>query len=115
MTAALKDITIEAFADFALSAACQDAEGAVVPLTGYTAAAVLRAGERQTDVLAVFAAAVDEAGGTITLTLTAEQTGTLQPNTSAFWDLLIRSPEGAQTRLLQGRVKISPAVTRSVE
>lgn len=77
-------------------------------LTGYTAAAQIRATPTAA-VLAAMAATI--AANVITLNLTAADTAAL-PAAVAVWDLRITSPVGAVTTLLAGDAKVTPSVTR---
>jgi hypothetical protein len=51
------------------------------------------------------------ANGEITLSMTAANTANLTPGRSVF-DLLITSPTGVKTRVIEGVIVISPGVTR---
>ena len=51
------------------------------------------------------------ANGQITLSMTAANTANLTPGRSVF-DLLITSPTGVKTRVIEGVVVISPGVTQ---
>ena len=51
------------------------------------------------------------ANGQITLSMTAANTANLTPGRSVF-DLLITSPAGVKTRVIEGVIVISPGVTR---
>jgi len=51
------------------------------------------------------------ANGEITLSMTAANTADLTPGRSVF-DLLITSPTGVKTRVIEGVIVISPGVTR---
>jgi hypothetical protein len=51
------------------------------------------------------------ANGEITLSMTAANTANLTPGRQVF-DLLITSPTGVKTRVVEGVIVISPGVTR---
>lgn len=51
------------------------------------------------------------ANGEITLSMTAANTANLTPGRQVF-DLLITSPTGVKTRVIEGIVMISPGVTK---
>ena len=51
------------------------------------------------------------ANGEITLSMTAANTANLTPGRSVF-DLLITSPVGVKTRVIEGVIVISPGVTK---
>lgn len=51
------------------------------------------------------------ANGEITLSMTAANTANLSPGRSVF-DLVITSPTGVKTRVVEGVIVISPGVTK---
>ena len=103
------DFRIEQGSTFSFTITVTDSVGAVYPLTGATAAAILGetySATAQTD----FTCEVAESTGVITVSLTAAETAAITI-TSGVWD--IELTEGTTvTRLLQGTVEISPEVTK---
>lgn len=87
---------------------------AIFPLTGYTAKMQIRDTYggiiHNTFDSAGNGIVVDEAGGTITLTITPAQTAAMS-FLNAVYDLAYKSPGGDVKPLLAGAVKISQAVT----
>lgn len=105
------DLKIEQGATFALEIACQDDSGAVMPLTGCVAAAQVRYKISDPTPAATFTAFVDETGGIVTLSLSADDTSGLN-RTYGVWDANIEWPGGSVQRLAEGNVEISLEVTR---
>jgi len=112
MAAGKYNITIDAYAGFAVDIVCQDADGVAVDLTGYTARAQIRKTAQSSSILTSFVVTFTPLTGTIHLTLAATETLKLQTITDAVWDLFL-VPSGEEPfKLLAGAVKISAAVTR---
>jgi hypothetical protein len=88
------------------------AQPAPVDLTGYTAALQIRAYPLSATVLydASSDLVLGSTAGTITLTIPASATETFTW-WNGVYDLLLTDPSGNATRLLQGSVTVSPAVT----
>lgn len=117
MPAAKENLKIEQGADFWFGAEWKDGEGEPVDLTGYKARAQVRPRVDSDVVLVQFssegAAPNIELGGgdgTITLTLSAEETAKIKR--SGVWDLELVAPSGAVDRFMQGNMILSPETTR---
>lgn len=104
-------LKVEQGATFVIEIACQDDAGAVLPLTGCVAAAQIRYKITDPSPAATFTPHVDEAGGIITLSLSADDTSGLN-RTYGVWDANLEWPGGSVQRLAQGDVEISLEVTR---
>jgi hypothetical protein len=116
MRAGKYQIVIEQGATFTLQLVWKDANGVAVDLTGYAARMQVRRGVEVPDTLLSLTSAgggivLGGAAGSIAISVPASVTQTLDPG-SAVYDLEMESPSGFVTRLLQGRVIISPEVTR---
>ncbi len=105
------DFVIEKGASLALDIECQDEDGQPVTLSGCTAAAQLRYRHADPDPAAVFHASVDAPRGRVSLRLDPAQTAALGKAT-AVWDCALTWPDAGVQRLAQGKVAISPEVTR---
>ena len=105
------DFEFEQGTTLALDITCMDEDNAVMDLTGYSARAQIR--YRHTDPLpaAVFTAVVVPSLGVVSLSLSPEQTSAISRKI-AYWDCELSSPDGTVQRLAQGRVTISPEVTK---
>lgn len=108
------DITIEQGADWKLELVWETGSPSVPrDLTGYTArfqVATRHSAEsplvERTEAAGI---ALGGAAGTIVITLTETQTAAL-PALKAVWDLILVSPSGEDTRLLEGKATITPEV-----
>lgn len=92
------------------------ASGPALNLTGYTARMQLRAQLPDVDDLVTLSTAngritITPLMGRIELLLSADETAELAFE-AAVYDLELMSPTGEVTRLVQGRVSLSPEVTR---
>lgn len=117
MTAGTYNITIEQGATFSRPMTYLDAARAPKDLTNYTARAKFRRGTHDGPVVIESEAPLSNLtltlgglAGTITLSMTAAQTGALTV-TSGVWDLELETA-GVVTRLLQGTFKVTPQATR---
>jgi hypothetical protein len=116
MAAGVYNFTIEQGTTVAIDFAYQTAAGVAIPLTGYTAR--MQARETVSSPVAVIDATIangqltiNEAGGIVSLGLTATVTAALDFRTAAY-DLEIVSGAGVVTRLVQGTITLSREVTR---
>ena len=88
--------------------------GSPKDLTGYTAALQAREDVSSNDVLFAITSAsggIIISGGVITLRIEASMTETFTFDT-AVYDLKLTAPDGTVTRLVEGKVKVDPDVTR---
>lgn len=108
-------LCIEQGATFTRTFTWYNAAGAAVDLSNYTAALQLRVNKEDTDpVLSLTQLAGITLGGvagTIAVTITAAQTAALTQE-RYLWDLKLTSSDGVATRLLEGPVVNSLAVSR---
>jgi len=80
-------------------------------LFGYSASSQMRKSYYATSNTIITSTITGNANGEITLSMTAANTANLTPGRSVF-DLLITSPTGVKTRVIEGVIVISPGVTR---
>lgn len=115
MPAGIYDTVLEQGATFTRQLTWKDSAGGPVNLTGYTAKMQLRPSASSSVVLLELTETsgitLGGAAGTIIIKITDEQTDTLAPG-KVKYDLKLTSPAGDDTRLLEGSLKITPAVTR---
>jgi hypothetical protein len=113
MTAAVKNLTIEQKATFCKRLTYKDKSKKPVNLTGFSAHMQVRdaSGALIVD-LSTTNGSIALGGilGTIDLTIAASDTTTMT-FASALYDLTLISPSGTVTRLLQGKVTLSPGQT----
>ena len=105
------EFTIEQGADFSTSVTVYDATGAAQNLTSYTAASQLRKSYYSSSANNMSASISSPANGVITISMTAANTANLTPG-RMLHDLLITSPAGIKTRVIEGIAVIMPSVTR---
>lgn len=108
------DIVIEQGCDFSLTLNLLDENGDIVPLTGFTPASTIRRWytSRTAHVVTV---ATDAHAGTITLSMPAAQTAVLGTGRHVYDVELLDVSANTVTRVLEGIVTVSPAVTKSAD
>ena len=102
---------IEQGATFSSTVNVEDTAGAAINLSGYSAASQMRKSYYATSNTAITSIVTGTANGEITLSMTAANTANLTPGRSVF-DLLITSPSGIKTRVIEGIIIVSPGVTQ---
>ena len=102
---------IEQGATFSTVVNVVDSAGAAVNLSGYSASSQMRKSYYATSYTIITPTITGNANGEITLSMTAANTANLTPGRSVF-DLLITSPNGTKTRVIEGIVVVSPGVTQ---
>jgi len=109
--AAYSEIVVEQGATFSTTINVEDSQGSAVNLSGYTAESQIRKSYYSSTANNFTATVTGIANGEITLSMTAANTANLTPG-RALYDLLITSPAGVKTRVIEGIVTITPSVTR---
>lgn len=116
MAAGKLDITIEQYAAWGLDLTVTEDTGLgpePMDLTGYSVRMQVRPDAASREIFVQLDAANGRAaiaGGTVSLALTAEETGRLTFG-DAVYDVLLESAENV-IRLIEGKATISPGVTR---
>jgi len=107
------DLVIYQGDDYAAAVSVVRADGTPADLTGYTASAQIRRDIADRASLgATFTATITDAtAGTLTLSLPASATRTLQG--SYVWDMEVASAGGVTTTILAGAVTITGEITRA--
>lgn len=105
------DLKVEQGATFVVEIECQDEAGNPIDLTGYSAAAQIRRTHSSASPSAEFTPTIIPTLGRVSLALTASQTSGVTHSTGV-WDCELTSPEGVVTRLAEGKVSVSPEVTK---
>jgi len=116
MTAGNYNFVIDQGANWFLTVVYKDSTGTAINLTGYTAALQIRDtyADSTTDLSLTSPSGgitITGATGTIAITATAVQTAAIAAG-SYVYDLEITSSGGIVTRLIQGKISLSPQVTR---
>jgi hypothetical protein len=109
--AAFTELLIEQGATFSTTVNVEDTAGAAINLYGYTASSQMRKSYYATSNTVITSTITGNANGEITLSMTAANTANLTPGRQVF-DLLIASPTGVKTRVVEGVIVISPGVTQ---
>ena len=103
------DITLQRRADYSVQLQFKDSGGSAINLTGWSAAAQVWDVERSTKYADFTVAYTNRATGTITISLTDDQT-TLFPDL-AYYDVLLTNGSGLKEYYLQGKITISEGYT----
>lgn len=114
MSAAVNNIIIEQGTTWYLGLILKKSNGIPVNLTGYSARGQIRRSHKKDEVvLAEFTVDIDPKvkTGKIALSLSEEQTTALT-FTTAVYDVELIDANGIVKRLIQGKVTLSPEVTR---
>ena len=115
MSAGTHNFVIDQGADWYATFVYSDSAGTAIDLTGYTAALQLRLtyAESTTAISLTSSSGITitAATGTIVVHATAAQTRAIAAGTYVY-DLEITSPASIVTRLVGGKVNVSPEVTR---
>ena len=109
--ATIQNITIDQDADYTETLTVKDSTGTVVDLTGLTITASMRKHHLSVTKTDFTTATVSATAGTCTITLTDTVTAALNEG-RYVWDLVTATSDGTKTRRIEGRVTITPSVTR---
>ena len=111
--AAVANLRIEQGATFSSDITVKDANGDVFDLTGHTATAKMALGYSSTRTRVSFTTAISTpTSGVITLSLTADQTNSLEAPARYVYDVeILRTSDSTVTRVIEGIITVSPSVT----
>lgn len=109
--AAYSELNIEQYATFSTTINVEDSNGDAINLYGYSASSQLRKSYYSSSANNFTAAVTGIANGEITLSMTAANTATITPGRYVY-DLVITSPEGTKTRVVEGIVNVLAGVTQ---
>jgi len=111
--AATANLTIDQGATFSTDITVKDNAGDALDLTDYTAEAKMALGfsSTRTRVALTTAFASDRTTGVITISLTANQTKTLEAPARYVYDVEITSADSTITRVIEGIITVNPSVT----
>ena len=110
--AAVYTLNIEAGATFTRQFEYTNSDGTVFDLTGYTALMHVRE-TPEADLALAVTPTINVATGTISITITAEDTSTLTAPEYVYAIELTADGGEPVTRLVQGKVNVSPEVVRA--
>jgi glutamine cyclotransferase len=109
--ATIQNLTIDQDADFTQTLTVKDSAGAVVDLTGQTVTSKIRKTHLSTTSYSFTTALVSATDGTCSITMTDTVTASLTEG-RYVWDLTTTTSGGLITRRIEGRVTVTPSVTR---
>ena len=112
--AAIANLRIHQGASFSSDVTVTDTDGDAFNLTGYSAASKMAKGYASTRTRTQITTSIasDPTTGVITLSLTADQTNTLDAPARYVYDVEItRTSDSTITRVIEGIITISPSVT----
>ena len=108
--ATIQNLTIDQDADFTQTLTVKDSTGTVVDISGQTVTSKLRKTHLSTTATSFTTSIVSGTAGTCSITLTDTVTSGLTEG-RYVWDLTTTSG-GLITRRIEGRVTVTPSVTR---
>lgn len=109
--AAYSELIVEQYADFSTTVNVEDSNGDAINLSGYTAASQIRKSYYSSTANNFTASVTGTANGEVTISMTAANTANISPG-RYLYDLVITSPVGVKTRVVEGIVTILPGVTQ---
>ena len=109
--ATIQNLTVEQDADITQTLTIKDSTGTVVDITGQTVTSKMRKTHLSTSATSFTTAIVSGTAGTCSITLTDTVTAALTEG-RYVWDLTTTDDTGLVTRRLEGRVTVTPSVTR---
>ena len=109
--ATIQNLTIDQDSDFTQTLTIKDSAGDVVDLTGQTVTSKLRKTHLSSSATSFTTAIVSATAGTCSITLTDTVTSALTEG-RYVWDLTTTTSGRIITRSIEGRVTITPSVTR---
>jgi glutamine cyclotransferase len=109
--ATIQNLTVDQDADFTQTLTIKDSTGTVVDITGQTVTSKMRKTHLSTSATSFTTAIVSGTAGTCSITLTDTVTAALTEG-RYVWDLTTTDDTGLVTRRLEGRVTVTPSVTR---
>lgn len=109
--AAYSELTLEQYADFSTTVNVEDSNGDAINLSGYTAASQIRKSYYSSTANNFTASVTGIANGEITISMSSANTANLSAG-RYLYDLVITSPVGVKTRVVEGIVVVLPGVTQ---
>ena len=109
--ATIQNLTVDQDADFTQTLTIKDSTGTVVDISGQTITSKIRKTHLSTTSYSFTTALVSATDGTCSITMTDTVTASLTEG-RYVWDLTTTDSGGLITRRIEGRVTITPSVTR---
>lgn len=111
MPAAYANLYLEQGTTFNTTITVDDVYGSVYDLQGFSVSSQMRKSYYSSSPTATFATSVNQANGSITLTLGAAVTANIAAGRYVY-DTILTNPNQEVTRILEGIIDVSPRVTR---
>ena len=109
--ATIQNLTVDQDADFTQTLTIKDSTGTVVDISGQTITSKIRKTHLSTTSYSFTTALVSATDGTCSITMTDTVTASLTEG-RYVWDLTTTDSGGLITRRIEGRVTVTPSVTR---
>lgn len=106
------ELNVRQYSTFSTKIIAKDSDGETINVSGHTANSSIRRSYYSTTANNFTATVTGTSNGEITLSMTAANTANLIPGRSLY-DLVITSPSGVKTRVVEGIVNIIPGVTQT--
>ena len=106
------NISIDQGTTFSSTVTVEGSDGLVFNLTGYTVRGQIRKSYTSTSFTAFTAAVLSAVNGTITVSLSAQQTLALAAGRYRYDVEVVQTSTGNVTRVVEGQVEISAGVTK---
>ena len=106
------NISIDQGSTFSSTVTVEGSDGLVFNLTGYTVRGQIRKSYTSTSFTAFTAAVLSAVNGTITVSLSAQQTLALAAGRYRYDVEVVQTSTGNVTRVVEGQVEISARVTK---
>jgi hypothetical protein len=104
------NLVVDQGTDFSSFVTLEDTSGAIVDLTGYTAAGMIRRTYLSTSSTSFTTSIPDPTTGEIKIQLASSVTGAMKAGRYVY-DLEITSSGGAVSRVVEGQLEVNPGVT----
>ena len=111
--AAIANLSIDQGATFNSDVTVKDANGNAFNLTGYTASAKMAKGYSSTRTRTIITCTVsgDPTTGIVTMSLTADQTNSLEEGRYVYDLEILQTSSSTITRVIEGIITVRPSVT----
>lgn len=104
------NLVVDQGTDYSTSVNLTDADGNIVPLTGYTANAQIRKTYSSSNSVN-FGVTLESSNGVVRLSLTDTQTANIVAGRYVY-DVVVTSPASITSRIVEGIVTVTPRVTK---
>lgn len=112
MPAAYTNLYMEQGADYSTTIVLDDVYGNVYNLANYSASSQMRKSYYSANSTAIFNTSINVGQGSITLALPANATINIAAGKYVYDAIIVDTVHNVTTRILEGTIEVSPAVTR---